>query len=196
MMKNYMINKFSIVLLAIAVVFTGCSKDDPALDLEEKEQQIITVKDLNGLDKGGVYFSLEKNIEVEEDSKEWDISISGTTISFGNGASGQLVEGILGTYHTATLDGYNQTAITGSGSYYINTLYNEPQHAILMKPGVLILVKTTKGNFVKMEMISYYKGNPDITTADFADIPTRGEKWPKQHYTFNYVLQSDGTNKF
>lgn len=196
MMKNYMINKFSLVLLAIAVVFTGCSKDDPALDLEEKEQQIITVKDLNGLDKGGVYFSLEKNIEVEEDSKEWDISISGTTISFGNGASGQLVEGILGTYHTATLDGYNQTAITGSGSYYINTLYNEPQHAILMKPGVLILVKTTKGNFVKMEMISYYKGNPDITTADFADIPTRGEKWPKQHYTFNYVLQSDGTNKF
>lgn len=197
MVKNYIFQKAGLFALAFGLFFTSCSKDGGSVpDEGNKALEVTTVKDLNGLAKGHVCFSLEHNREVAESSQDWDIKISGTTISFGNGASGQLAEGIMASYMTAPESGYSTSGITGSGSYYINTLYNVPQHAILMKPGVLIIVKTGKGKFAKIEMISYYKGNPDVTTADFADIATRGEKWPKQHYTFNYVLQSNGTTKF
>lgn len=83
--------------------------------------------------------------------------------------------------------------IGGSNSYYTYTNAKEPQHAILMKPAVLIVIKTGKGKYAKIEMLSYYKGNPDVTTATFADLDTRPEK---QHFTFNFVLQPNGTNKF
>lgn len=196
MIKNYIFQKVSLCAAVVGLLFTACSKSETEPQEEEKSERVVSVKDLNGLDKGGVFFSLELNKEMDEESKEWDIKISGTTIGFGNGAVGQLVEGVLSNYPTAPAEGYSESGITGNNTYYVNTLYNAPQHAILMKPGVLILVKTSKGNYAKLEMVSYYKGNPNVTTADFADIPTRGEKWPKQHYTFNYVLQSNGTNKF
>ncbi|MFD2553604.1 HmuY family protein [Sphingobacterium tabacisoli] len=196
MIKNHIFQKVSLFAISAGLLLTSCSKDNKELDEVANKQEVVAVKDLNGLDKGGVYFSLEKNRETEENSTDWDIKITGTTIGFGNGAVGQLVEGVLDSYHTAPTEGYSNSGITGNNTYYVNTLYNAPQHAILMKPGVLILVKTSKGNYVKLEMLSYYKGSPNVKTPDFADIPTRGEKWPKQHYTFNYVLQSNGTNKF
>ncbi|TDQ76297.1 HmuY family protein [Sphingobacterium yanglingense] len=196
MVKNRFLQQVSLFAISLGLLVGSCSKDNTGPEEEEKKQEVVAVKDLNGLDKGGVYFSLERNKETEESATDWDIKITGTTIGFGNGAVGQLVEGLLSSYHTAPTEGYSTSGITGNNTYYVNTLYNTPQHAILMKPGVLILVRTSKGNYVKLEMVSYYKGNPSVTIADFADIPTRGEKWPKQHYTFNYVLQGNGSNKF
>ncbi|MBD1420985.1 HmuY family protein [Sphingobacterium chuzhouense] len=198
MIKHHIFQKTGLFALILGLIFTSCSKkNDPAPDDGDNVLEMVAIKDLNGLDKGHVCFSLEQKKEVEESSKDWDIKFSGATISFGNGASGQMVEGILSSYMTAPEDGYSASGITGNGSYYTNTTSQTvPNHAILMKPGILIVVKTAKGRYAKIEMIGYYKGNPDIATADFADIPTRNEKWPKQHYTFNYVLQPNGTNKF
>lgn len=198
MIKHHIFQKAGLFAATLGLLFASCSKDD-GTDPEDQDNtlEVVEVKDLNGLEKGYVCFSLEQHKEVEESSEDWDIKFSGATISFGNGASGQMVEGIFSSYTTAPEQGYSASGITGNGSYYTNTTSQTvPNHAILMKPGILIVVKTGKGEYAKIEMIGYYKGNPDITTTDFADIPTRNEKWPKQHYTFNYVLQSDGTNKF
>lgn len=198
MIKHHIFQKTGLFAATLGLLFTSCSKDDNTdPKQQENKLEVVQVKDLNGLEKGYVCFSLEQRKEVEESSEDWDIKFSGATISFGNGASGQMVEGIFSSYKNAPNDRYSSSSITGNGSYYTNTTSQTvPNHAILMKPGILIIVKTKQGKYAKIEMIGYYKGTPDITTTEFADIPTRNEKWPKQHYTFNYVLQSDGTNKF
>jgi len=197
MVKHRIFQKAGLFSLTVSLIFTSCSKDDdPTPDDGSNTLEVVTVNDLDGATKGYACFSLEKRQEVEESSADWDFKISGTTISFGNGASGQLAEGILSSYSVAPESGYASTDIGGSNSYYTYTNATEPQHAVLMKPGVLIIVKTGKGKYAKIEMVSYYKGNPNVNTPDFANIPTRQERTPKQYYTFNYVIQPNGTNKF
>jgi len=179
--------------------FTSCTRAVDVDPAENNTLEVIEAKDLDGNTKEAVYFSLEQKKEVDASSADWDIKFSGTTISFGNGAGGQLAEGILASYGMAPESNYSNSNIGGSGSYYTYTNTTEPQHAVLMKPGVLLIVKTGKGKYAKIEMISYYKGNPDVTTADFADWKAGGIRqttWPVKYYTFNYVIQSDGTNKF
>ena len=197
MIRNYISQKNGMLTLALGLLFTSCSKDDVTPEDENNNTlEVLAVKDLDGNTKEYAYFSLEQKKEVEESSTDWDIRMQGTTISFGNGASGQLAEGVFASYNTAPETGYSNSNIGGSNSYYTYTNANEPQHAVLMKPGTLIIVKTGKGKYAKIEMISYYKGNPSVTTAEFADIPTRQAKWPVKYYTFNYVLQPNGSNKF
>lgn len=203
MIKQHIFQKASLLALSVCLLFTSCSKnDDPTPDENNGTLEVIAVKDLDGYTKEAVYFSLEQGKEVEESSTDWDIKLSGTTISFGNEATGQLVEGIFASYLNAPENGFSESNIGGSNSYYTYTNNDEPLHTVLMKPGVLIIVKTGKGNYAKIEMISYYKGNPtaaDMATEEFADYgegSQRQEKWPLKHYTFNYVLQSDGSNKF
>lgn len=194
MTKNQFFKTTTLLFTLVSVFFlTSCSKDEIKPEDENIELDAINVKDLDGLTNGSVHFSLEQQKEVNENSEDWDIKIAGTTISFGNGASGQLVEGVFASYNSAPEDGYSSSDIGGSNSYYTYTNATEPQHAVLMKPGMLIIIKTGKGKFAKLEMLSYYKGNPNTTTAEFADLATRAEK---QHFTFNYVLQSDGSRNF
>ena len=190
-------------MLGLGLLFASCSKDkETKPDEGNNKLEVVVVKDLDGQSKDAVYFSLEQKKEVTATATDWDIKFSGTTISFGNGATGQLKEGIFATFMNAPADGYSDSNIAGSKSYYTYTNNNEPKHTILMKPGVLIIVKTGKGKYAKLEMISYYKGNPsaaDMATADFADYGDGGKrqlKWPLRHYTFNYVLQTDGSTKF
>lgn len=203
MNKNQIFKRAGLLALTAGLLFTSCSKDnEPAPDEGNKTLEVVAIKDLDGYTKDAVYFSLEQQKEVSESSTDWDIKFSGTTISFGNGASGQLVEGIFASYTAAPESGYSDSNIGGSNSYYTYTNNNEPKHTVLMKPGVLILVKTSKGKYAKIEMISYYKGNPTATDmaseafADYGEGSQRQEKWPLRHYTFNYICQSDGTNKF
>lgn len=197
MKKSNTIQKIGLFSLIFGLFFISCSKsDDPIPNESDDAVEVFRIEDLNGLEKGQVNFDLENGEEVNESSSDWDIRLSGTTISFGNGASGQLVEGALKNYPVAPENGYKTSDIGGNGSYFTNTLYQEPEHAILMKPGVLLIVKTRNGKYVKLEMISYYKGNPDVTNPKFVDLSTRYDEWPKQHYTFNYVLQPDGTKEF
>lgn len=194
MNKKHIFQKNTLLALIIGIILCSCSKEN--ITPEEQKSgtlEVISVKDLNVLDKGYAYFSLEQQKEVSENTTEWDIKIVGTTISFGNGASGQLVEGIFTNYAKAPTTGYSPSDIAGSNTYYTYTNANEPQHAVLMKPGVLFIIKTGKNKYAKLEMISYYKGNPNVTTSQFANLETRPEK---QFFTFNYVLQPNGTTQF
>jgi hypothetical protein len=52
------------------------------------------------------------------------------------------------------------------------------------------VIKTSDGKYAKLEMKSYYKGNPDTTTPTFADLATRPAS---RFYTFRFAYQADGS---
>lgn len=141
------------------------------------------------------FFSLERN-ELVTENEDWDLAFKGTTIRVNNtkNVEAAIVNGIFeeisevpanATFRT---DSENTFAIpTGSGSGWYN--YNSATFTVTPIPGRVILVKTTEGNFLKLEILSYYKGNPPVE-----EINPRTT--PSGHYTFRFVLQKNGTSKF
>jgi len=203
--QQHIFQKASLLALAAGFLFASCDKDDdPVADTNKLE--VVSIEDLNSgvtttdpRQADSVCFSLEKGQAVAASSADWDIKFKSTTITFGNGASGQVVEGVLSSYETAPESGYvasiGGSDREGNPSYYTYTGQNTvPLHAILMKPGRLIIVKTGKGKYAKIEMISYYKGNPKTDTPEFADYEKT--RPADKHYTFKYVLQPNGSNTF
>lgn len=59
-----------------------------------------------------------------------------------------------------------------------------PPHAILAKPGMVLLLRTADGRHAKMQIISYYKGAPASVTGTE----------PARFYTFRYFYQPDGSS--
>lgn len=139
-----------------------------------------------------VFFSLETQSVVAE-SQEWDIAFKGTTIrvnssknvsaAVANGIFDELKQVPASTQFAS--DSGNTFAIpTGSGTGWYN--YNSATFTVTPIPGRILLFRTAKGNYVKMEILSYYKGNPPV--AEINPMTT-----PSAHYTFRYVLQPNGT---
>ena len=171
---------------------TSCSKDDPIDPTPEVTIEEQTVKDLDGFTEV-VYFDFEAGKQVDESATSWDLAFNGTTLSFGNGAIGQIVEGAFDKLLVAPSEGYTDKDLSGSGSWYRYTMSEEPIHAILPSPGKIIVLKTHNNKYVKIEMLSYYKGNPDITAEAFKDPTARPNT---KVYTFVYSIQKDGTVNF
>ncbi|MBX3254863.1 MAG: HmuY family protein [Chitinophagaceae bacterium] len=106
------------------------------------------------------YFNLSTGKEVTDpDPKNWDISFQKTTISV-NG-SAQVVniafEGLSqppsGGFKTD--DGNNKAIPTGSGNGWYN--YNMEDHTIEPIANRTIVIKTPKGKYYKLQIISYNK---------------------------------------
>lgn len=199
-------NKFKTLALVLfsstALLVTSCSKDNDNAPEPVKPVTLTvnTVADLDG-SKGAVYYSLSANKQVTGDditAGKWDLKFSTTSIFVNGGTSGtgttqaQVVNNTFADLTTAPTDGYKTdaagaNAITG---WYKYTNETAPQHAILAIPGKIILIKTSDGKYAKLEMISYYKGNPDTTTPTFADLATRPAS---SYYTFRFAYQADGS---
>jgi HmuY protein len=198
-------SKLNVALLFLsAVAFSACDDDDaaPIVPLEA-----TTIADLNSVStKNYTLFSFANGATVantDSISAKWDIGFRGTTIILNSGtsgtgnAAGQTVSGIFEEIVEAPADGYAvdgaTKAIVGSGGWYTYTgeAPTGPKHAILPNAGKILVLKTADGKFVKVEMISYYLGNPNTTTATFADLATRPAS---RYYTFRYIYQPDGTN--
>lgn len=138
------------------------------------------------------FFSLEQNALVSE-NEDWDLAFKGTTIRVNSSknVSAAVVNGIfeeiteVPANATFATDTETSFAIpTGSGNGWYN--YNPATFTVTPIPGRVILVQTTAGNYSKIEILSYYKGNPP---ADQINPMTT----PSAHYTFRYVLRPDGT---
>ena len=181
---------------------------------EEDEAKIVTLTATAAADLDAVsqtkftLFSFKDNAAVtnaDSVSSNWDIGFRGTTIilnggvSGPGGATGQIVSGIFDELNNAPADGYasdseSGKAIQGSNGWYTYTgTTASPNHAILPIAGKILVIKTADGKYVKMEIISYYKGNPDTTTASFADMATRPTS---RYYTFRFIYQPDGSANF
>jgi hypothetical protein len=194
---------YFVLILFTGFAFSACDDDNenPAVPLEAD-----VVPDLNAVSTTKfTFFSFEENaIVANEDSAttKWDIGFRGTTIilnggtSGPGGASGQIVDGVFNELIEAPETGYSsdsesQKAILGSNGWYTYTgTTSVPNHTILPIAGKILALKTSDGKYVKLEIISYYQGNPDTTAPAFADPATRPAA---RHYTFRYIFQPNGT---
>ncbi len=201
---KYLSKMNAMLLLFAVVIFTGCDEDDeaPVVQLEATE-----VADLNSVStQNYTLFSFAENgtiLNADSASLKWDIGFRGTTIILNGGtsgpgnASGQIVDGIFDELTEAPGTGYTQDtdaakAIVGSGGWYTYTgTSSVPNHAILPNAGKVLMLKTADEKFVKVEILSYYQGNPSTTTETFADLATRPAS---RYYTFRFIYQPDGTN--
>jgi hypothetical protein len=200
-------NKFKTLALVLfssaALLATSCTKDNDAAPDPVKPVTISinTVADLDG-SKGAVYYNLSTNKQVLGDditAGKWDLKFSTTSIFVNGGTSGtgttqaQVVSSIFDDVKTAPADGY-KTDATGAnaitGWYLYTGTASVPNHAIFPVPGKIIVIKTSDGKYAKLEMKSYYKGNPDTTTPAFADLATRPAS---SYYTFRFAYQADGS---
>ena len=127
------------------------------------------------------YFDLETGAAVES-TADWDIAFDGTTIMANseNGGGIQVVDGAYDDVTTAVTSGY--AAQTESSSWYN---YDFTTHLITPKEDKTILVLTPEENYARVQVVSYYQGNPDLSSASYSELTSR-------YYTFNYTLKLDG----
>lgn len=145
------------------------------------------------------YFSFEESKLVSSKDGNWDLGIKGLSMIVNSGISGDgnaeatIVQGVFEQYNAIPEDVQLKSdtaeglAIpSGSGNGWYN--YNMTSHVVSPQPGNILIIKTNAGNYVKMEVLSYYKDNPPL---DDVDLTT-----PSAYYTFQYVLQPNGSRQF
>lgn len=196
--------KFSLIALLATSAF-ACSEDtpEPVVPLEAiVVEDLAAPNDVIDRTTGQVteskpfqFFSLEENALVSE-TEDWDLAFKGTTIRVNSSknVTAAVVTGIFDEISEVpasasfTTDSGESFAIpTGSGNGWYN--YNSATFTVTPIPGRVILVKTTDGNYSKIEILSYYKGNPPASELNPMTTPSA-------HYTFRYILQPNGTTTF
>jgi hypothetical protein len=196
--------KIALLLTLSSTLLIGCSKDDDNSTNGGSSAEVKTVIDLPA-DEGTTFFSLRTNsIIPAEDSVglDWDIAFNATNIYLNGGisgpgqAAGQVLTGIFDEVVEAPKSGYSideEAALAlspaaGNAWYIYNDGNSMPPFAILMIPGRVVHVKTADGGFAKIELLSYYKGNPDTGTPEFANLQTRPAS---RFYTFRFALANE-----
>ena len=188
---------------AIILLASSCSKNNDVVAPETSKLTTKTVADLDG-STTTVYYSLSTGTQItgaDTATTKWDIKFKGTSLFINGGTSGtgttqaQIVSSTFETLTTAPAADYKTDAngAPALSGWYTYTNTTEPQHAILTVPGKIIVIKTSDNKYAKVEMISYYKGNPNTTTAEFANLATRPAS---RFYTFRFAYQGDGTTSF
>lgn len=210
---NTKTNVLYALLLTAALGFSACDKENDPLPLVLEAQTATDIPADPTAERGAppsyTFFDLETGqvlSKADSSSNKWDLAFAGTTILTNSGVSGPgqgsatIVEGIFEDISTAPVEGYAKDtedayAIpTGSGNgWYTYTGQSTPSFAILPIPGKVIVLTTGDGNYAKVEILSYYKGNPDTSKPEFADMESRPEG---RHYTFRYMVQTNGSKKF
>lgn len=197
---------YSVLFFLLSFTLISCGDDDtpePVIPLEAiLIQDLAAPNDVIDRTTGQVtqarpfiFFSLETQSIVTE-AQDWDIAFKGTTIrvnssknvtaALANGIFEELKE-VPASAQFATDTPTTFAIPTGSGAGWYN--YNSATFTVTPIPGRILLFKTSKGNYVKMEIMSYYKGNPPV--AQINPMTT-----PSAHYTFRYILQPNGSQKF
>ncbi|WP_257668686.1 HmuY family protein [Parapedobacter tibetensis] len=174
------------ILGAFSLSFASCSKNDED-DNVIPELEAETVADLDG-SQGPVFFSLSTGTAVEESATTWDIKFNNSNFSFGNGAEAQVMEGIFDNLVVAPSSAYSMEDLAGIGSVY--TYSGPPNHIVTPTPGRILVIKTHDNKYAKIELISYYLGNPDTNSESFINLETRPDS---RIYTFRYIIQPDGS---
>jgi hypothetical protein len=197
---------YSVLFFLLSFTLISCGDDDtpePVIPLEATLiQDLAAPNDVIDRTTGQVtqarpfiFFSLETQSIVTE-AQDWDIAFKGTTIrvnsaknvtaALANGIFEELKE-VPASAQFATDTPTTFAIPTGSGAGWYN--YNSATFTVTPIPGRILLFKTSKGNYVKMEILSYYRGNPPV--AQINPMTT-----PSAHYTFRYILQPNGSQKF
>ena len=143
------------------------------------------------------YYSLRDSAIVspaDSNSTKWDLAFKSTTVLTNSGSSGPgqggaitLIATDYDTLSTAPESGYvqDQAGLPAIGRAWYTYTGPEgfPPHAILMNPGVVLVIRTADGRYAKLKFTSYYKGGGAIPSADSQS----------RFYNFTYTFQPDGT---
>ncbi|PAU94985.1 hypothetical protein CK503_05850 [Aliifodinibius salipaludis] len=204
-----MFNKYqtslSLIIVSLALLVSACSDSTSGVEEPISEVEVQKVEDLEATGENGEYtfFSLRSGQEVahgDSATTEWDVAFNGTTIRFNGGVSGPgdggalLLDVPFDEVSTAPTEGYytdtdDSLAVpTGGGNgWYTYTGRSNPPHAVLPIEDRTIVLETADGeHYAKLKIISYYKGNPDTSTDEFANLETRPDS---KYYTFRYAVQ-------
>lgn len=183
--------------------FLGCQNEVTEPDPVAPQGSVTLVRDLpadTASKKEFTYFSLRDSAIVpigDSVGSKWDLAFSGSNIRI-NGGTGRVGQGgavvlkniDFDTLSEAPESGYavdtSGTQLAVKGWYQYTGATGTPPHTILPIAGTVIVLKTAEGKYAKAQVISYYKGNPQIGT-------TTPEK--SRFYTFKYFLQPDGSRK-
>lgn len=195
----------TIKFLTICTLFLGlasCEKEDAVAASEPVVSETVSdlAADPSDAPTGHyTFFSFEDGILSTADSAStsWDLAFKSTSVIVNGGVSGPgsaqaaVADGIYADFTevpaslTMKSDDADGLAIpSGSGNGWYN--YSPTTHEISPIAGKVIFVKTSSGNYAKVEILSYYKGAP--ATFDATAVG--------RYYTFRYVYQPDGSTKF
>lgn len=207
----------AITAIAISALIFSCKKDNVKAPVvpETKTVSDLAADTIIGISPMGqpygsgkyTFYSLETGTVIansDSATSKWDIGFRGTTIIINSGNSGPgaggafMYVGVFADLKTIPLDSVfrtdnapsNYAIKTGSGNGWYN--YNGATQLITPIPGRILVIRTASGKYAKVEIQNYYKGGvtPDASASD-------NEKLAKQrYYTFRYVFQPDGGNKF
>lgn len=126
-------------------------------------------------------------------TSKWDIGFKGSTIITNGGSSGPgqgggfILNGVFSEIKEVPQDSVIKT--DNNPNYAIDKSWYKYDAAAMVfnpAPGKVMIIRTADGKFVKLEVLSYYKGAPASPTV-------RDES---RYYKFRYVYQSNGTKKF
>src|SRR5690625_1497388 len=198
----------AIITAALVFAFTACSDDTTGPGGEEESRvETHTVEDIPAetASTGAItYYSLREHATVEDSdsaSTGWDLAFSGTTLYTNSGASGPgdggaiVLDQAFEATTVAPSEGYNTDTDTllaipsGSDNGWYN--YSMTTHTITPLPDKTIVMRTADGrHYAKLRVISYYKGNPDLSSDEFNN--STGEH-PSRYYTIEYAIQLNGS---
>ena len=153
----------------------------------ENMELVTDINDYPGQEGKYTFYDLDQGVTIADSSSDvWDIAFSGTTLlaNTAHGGGIQVIQTAYSEVENAPESGFEAT----NASWYIYTgeAPNLPKHAVLPNSNATVIIKTPTGNYAIMEIISYYEGNPDVTSAEFANVMTRPADG---YFSFNYVLQ-------
>lgn len=197
-----------LALCITSVTFTACEKDtDSSTNEQSTSLSVTTAEDVQADTLGTghyTFFSLkDSSIVALSDSAttKWDIGFKNTSIIVNGGTSGPgnggafMYTGLftdVTTVPDSTFKQDNGSSFAISSWYSYTGAATVPNHAILPLAGKVIIIRTADNKYAKLEISSYYKGNPNTASAEFADLATR----PKSRFfTFRYVYQPNGSKK-
>ncbi|AWW00704.1 HmuY family protein [Arcticibacterium luteifluviistationis] len=195
----------AIKFLTICTLFVGlisCEEDEVVVAKDPVISETVSDLAANPSDAPNnhyTFFSFEDGVLTTADSAstKWDLAFKSTSVIVNGGVSGPgsaqaaVADGIYADFTevpaslTMKSDDAEGLAIpSGSGNGWYN--YSSTTHEISPIAGKVIFVKTSSGNYAKVEILSYYKGDPAAFDATAVG----------RYYTFRYVYQPDGSTKF
>lgn len=198
-----------ILILGGALVLAGCDSTGVSDDDEDDAPLSMTrVEDLpadpdttsgpgrpQGYGQFAFYDLRDSTLVLRSDeasrtdsaSTEWDIAFRSTDVIVNGGANGPgdgaayVAESAFQEVAEVTPDSLINDSVEEWYTYNANG-----NHIIRPTPGRTILVRTADGeSYAKIRIQSYYEGAPDNPAESDAE---------SRHYTFEYMLQDDGTS--
>ena len=192
----------TLFIFTIAVLFTAC--DNNGNSDKTFTGEFETASSIQAGTSGFTFFNLSTGSTVaDSNSTNWDLGFKDAEIEIfiitnggtrGPGSGGAI---LLDVDFDEVLEvpSNDQFSVETTTDYAINPdpggwwIYTatdlKPNHAVLPKTPHTLLIRTANDGYAKIEVISYYQGNPDTSTPEFANLQTRPASG---YFTFNYEI--------